>query len=132
MISNMKTWMFGVLAGATAAAEGQKAMVGTNAGGLFVLEPWITPSLFYRFLGEGKGTAAFDSYTLCQVLGPIKGNKLMRAHWDSWWYPSDFKNLADRGVEIIRLPIGDWTLNPYGPYKGCMDGAAEKIDWFYD
>ena len=23
---------------------------GTNLGGLFVLEPWITPSLFYQFL----------------------------------------------------------------------------------
>jgi len=40
--------------------------------------------------------------------------------------------LADRNVEIIRLPIGDWTLNPYGPYVGCMDGAAEKITWMLD
>ena len=23
---------------------------GVNLGGLFVLEPWITPSLFYQFL----------------------------------------------------------------------------------
>ena len=28
-----------------------KAMTGVNAGGWMVLEPWITPSLFYRFLG---------------------------------------------------------------------------------
>lgn len=107
-------------------------MTGTNAGGLFVLEPWITPSLFYRFLGTGEGEAAFDSYTLCENLGPIKGNKLMRAHWDTWWTEKDFKDLSTRGVDIIRLPIGDWTLNPYGPYVGCMDGAAEQIDWFYD
>lgn len=32
----------------------------------------------------------------------------------------------------MRLPIGDWTLTSYGPYVGCMDGAAEKIDWFLD
>ena len=31
-----------------------KAMVGTNLGGWMVLEPWITPSLFYRFLGKTK------------------------------------------------------------------------------
>jgi hypothetical protein len=30
------------------------AMVGTNIGGWMVLEPWITPSLFYRFLGKTK------------------------------------------------------------------------------
>ena len=66
----------------------QKAMTGTNAGGWMVLEPWITPSLFYRFLGMGKSTspaAAFDSYTVCQSLGGVEGNKLMRAHWDSWF-----------------------------------------------
>jgi len=33
---------------------------------------------------------------------------------------------------MVRLPIGDWTLDPYGPYIGCMDGAKEKIDWFFD
>ena len=31
-----------------------KAMVGANIGGWMVLEPWITPSLFYRFLGKTK------------------------------------------------------------------------------
>jgi hypothetical protein len=44
-----------------------KAMVATNLGGWFVLEPWITPSLFYRFLdmrpGQGGGPA-MDSYRL--------------------------------------------------------------------
>ena len=34
-------------------AKGDKrAIVGTNIGGWQVLEPWITPSLFYRFLGK--------------------------------------------------------------------------------
>ena len=33
---------------------------------------------------------------------------------------------------MVRLPIGDWTLKPYGPYVGCMDGAEEKISWMFD
>merc|ERR1711871_89576 len=70
-----------------------------------------------------------DSYTFCEALGPVEGNNVMRAHWDSWVTEDHLKALADRNVEIIRLPIGDWTLKPYGPYKGCMDGAKEKIDW---
>jgi len=37
--------------------------------------------------------------------------------------------LAERGVELVRLPIGDWTLRQYGPYTKCMDGAEERIDW---
>merc|ERR1712086_413543 len=73
-----------------------------------------------------------DSFTLCEALGPTEGNAVMRAHWDAWYKEANISDLADRGVEIIRLPVGDWTLDPYGPYVGCMDGAAEKIDWFYD
>ena len=51
------------------------ATVGTNIGGWMVLEPWITPSLFYRFLdkthSEGVGT---DMWTFCEALGPEVGN----------------------------------------------------------
>ena len=109
------------------------AKVGTNIGGWQVLEPWITPSLFYRFLGKTKSEGVgIDSWTLCEALGPLEGNKLMRAHWDAWLTEDHVKGLAERGVEIVRLPIGDWTLRQYGPYTGCMDGAEEKIQWFLD
>jgi glucan 1,3-beta-glucosidase len=123
--------------GAAAAARVEakapnRAMTGTNAGGWQVLEPWITPSLFYRFLGKEKGQVGMDSYTFCEALGPVEGNKVMRAHWDAWFTEAHFKELAEKELEIIRLPIGDWTLEPYGPFIGCMDGAAEKIEWFYD
>lgn len=95
-----------------------------------VLEPWITPSFFYRFLGkthtEGVGA---DCWTVCEALGPEEGNKVMRSHWDHWLTKDHIKGLAERDVEIVRLPIGDWTLMPYGPYIGCMDGAKEKISW---
>ena len=43
------------LGAAVAIVEGKRAMTGTNAGGWMVLEPWITPSLFYRFLGKEEG-----------------------------------------------------------------------------
>ena len=54
-IQKMKTFACATLlaAGASAAANG-RAMVGTNIGGWQVIEPWITPSLFYRFLLKTK------------------------------------------------------------------------------
>ena len=110
-----------------------KAMIGTNAGGWQVLEPWITPSLFYRFLGkthsEGVG---MDQWTFCEALGPEEGNRVLRDHWDSWYTEEHIKGMADREVEIVRLPIGDWTLRQYGPYEGCTEGAEDKIQWFLD
>jgi len=34
----------------------------------------------------------------------------MNAHWESWITEDDIAALAQKEVEIIRLPIGDWTL----------------------
>ena len=73
-----------------------------------------------------------DSFTFCEALGPDYGNLVMRQHWDLFFREADIKNLAERGIEMVRLPVGDWTLEPYGPYVGCMDGAADKITWMFD
>jgi len=104
------------------------AMVGTNIGGWMVLEPWISPSLFYRFLGkthsEGVG---MSQWTFCEALGAKEGNRVLRAHWDAWLTEEYIKELADSEIELVRLPLGDWTLKQYGPYHGCTDGAKEKI-----
>ena len=55
-----------------------EAIVGVNLGGWMVLEPWMTPSLFYQFLGKKYNQSApnigMDSWTFCESLGPIEGN----------------------------------------------------------
>ena len=53
---------------------------GVNLGGWMVLEPWITPSLFYQFLGKGEGEIAIDSYSFCEVLGAKEANRQLRQH----------------------------------------------------
>jgi aryl-phospho-beta-D-glucosidase BglC (GH1 family) len=70
-----------------------------------------------------------DSWTVCEVLGPEAGNKLMREHWSSFYTEEHIGNLSMRGVEMVRLPVGDWTLDPYDVYVGCMDGAADMVMW---
>lgn len=53
----------------TAAASKEAfAVQGVNLGGWLVLEPWITPSLFYSSLNRIEGNVAFDSYTFCEVM----------------------------------------------------------------
>jgi glucan 1,3-beta-glucosidase len=47
----------------------------------------------------------------------------MKAHWNKFYTEDYIKDLSLKGIQRIRLPIGDWTINPYGPYIGCMDGA---------
>ena len=78
--------MFSKLALALSTANAA-AVVGTNIGGWMVLEPWITPSLFYQFLNKNQNTdgVGIDSYTLCESLGPVAGNTVMRAHWETFY-----------------------------------------------
>ena len=110
---------------------------GVNLGGWMVLEPWITPSIFYQFLGKGEGEVAIDTYSFCEVLGPEEGNRQLRNHWKTWVTEDDIKKLADSGaVNSLRLPVGDFNFEPYGPYIGCTDGALDYIenllDWAHE
>ena len=103
-----------------------KPIVGTNLGGLFVLEPWITPSLFYRFLEEKPLNFGLDSYSFCAALGPKKGNDVMRQHWDLFYTEQDIKDLSERvSVHIdnfLTMPsfvmhylsmIDSYDINPF-------------------
>ena len=56
-----------------------------------------------------------------------EGNRVLRAHWDSWVTEDYIQQLSQTEVTIVRLPIGDWTLKPYGPYLGCTEGAGDMI-----
>ncbi len=90
---------------------------GANLGGWMVLEPWITPTLFYQFLGGGEGTTAFDTYTFCEVLGAEKANKQLHKHWETWVTEDIIKEMAASGaVNSLRLPVGDYMFRSYGPY----------------
>ncbi len=106
---------------------------GVNLGGWMVLEPWITPSLFYQFLGGDENTTATDIYSFCAVLGPEEGNKQLKRHWDAWVTEEIVEELnASGAVNSLRLPVGDWMYKPYGPYIGCTDGALEYVDDLLD
>jgi glucan 1,3-beta-glucosidase len=137
---------------------------GVNLGGWMVLEPWITPSLFYQFLGKGEGEIAMDTYTFCEVLGPEEANRQLRRHvswllllerksiifdflsnflelnnvffliqqWATWVTREIIEELAQSGINSLRLPVGDYMYKSYGPYDGCFDGALEYVDMLLD
>eukprot|EP01035_Chromulina_nebulosa_P023578 gene23578-30572_t len=110
-------------------------MRGTNIGGWLVLEPWITPSLFYQFLGTfetfGESTpdhVAMDSYTFCTALGDEEANRQLRRHWSTWVTEKEIQEIAASGADTLRVPVGDWMFVPYEPYIGCFDGAIDEFD----
>ena len=96
-----------------------------------VLEPWITPSLFYQFLGKDENHVAMDHYSFCKVLGPTEGNKQLRRHWKSWVTQDIIKELADSGaVNSLRVPVGDFMFEPYGPYGELLIYMSIILDMF--
>lgn len=108
---------------------------GTSLGGWLVIEPWITPSLFYQFLGatekwgeDAEQHVGIDSRTFCTALGDQEANRQLRLHWANWVTEEQIDNLAGMGVETLRVPVGDWMFSPYEPYIGCWDGALEELD----
>ncbi|EEY68208.1 glucan 1,3-beta-glucosidase, putative [Phytophthora infestans T30-4] len=69
-----------------------------------------------------------DTYTFCTALGGEEANRQLRIHWATWVTEEDMKELAEAGVNSVRVPVGDWMFNPYEPYIGCTDGAVKELD----
>jgi glucan 1,3-beta-glucosidase len=108
---------------------------GVNLGGWLVLEPWLTPTLFYQFLStqerfgdKAPEKTAMDIYTFCTALGTEEANRQLRVHWANWVTEEDIADLAAAGINSLRVPVGDWMFNPYVPFIGCTDGAVEELD----
>lgn len=98
---------------------------GVNTGGWFVLEPWITPSMF-----EGNG--AVDEYTLTQELGADAAKSKLQQHWNSWITQDDFNQMAKAGLNHVRIPIGYWSVirrdgEPY--VQGAYEVLGKALDW---
>jgi glucan 1,3-beta-glucosidase len=87
-----------------------KQLRGVNLGGWLVLEKWITPSLF-------EGRSATDEYGLCQELGGGK-EIFFEKHRQEFITEADFKWIADRGLNAVRLPVGYWIFGDAEPYAG--------------
>ncbi|MDN5804712.1 MAG: cellulase family glycosylhydrolase, partial [Microlunatus sp.] len=92
---------------------------GVNLGGWFVVEPWMTPALF-------AGTPAVDEYTL---MSAPRGPDLIRRHRETFITEADFAWIADHGLDLVRLPVGFWTMHGTPPYLPALDLLDEAMNW---
>jgi len=107
---------------------GNTKVRGVNLGGWFVLEPWITPSIFEN---SGSDTIV-DEYTLTKELGKDEARKRLANHWNSWITQSDFYQIKKAGLNHVRIPIGYWSIYPISgdPYvQGAYDVLGKALDW---
>lgn len=102
---------------------------GVNLGGWFVLEPWITPSIFQQW---ANGNGVVDEWTFCQTLGPAEAYNRLSSHWNSWITQDDFNQVAAAGLNHVRIPIGYWSIIPVDgePYvQGAYNILGQALDW---
>ncbi|KAJ2716482.1 hypothetical protein H4R19_000621 [Coemansia spiralis] len=104
---------------------------GVNLGGLFVLEPWITPSLFEPWAAQ-LGSPVVDEWTYCAALGKVECGTRLARHWSTWAQEADVATLASLGINTLRIPIGYWALAPDAsePYvQGQIPYLEQVLGW---
>lgn len=65
-------------------------------------------------------------------LGKAEMQKRMQKHWSSWITESDFAEMAGHGLNLVRIPIGYWSVSPRegDPYvQGAYEYLGKAIEW---
>ena len=107
---------------AAAPAAPLQKIRGVNLGSWLVLEKWITPSVF-------KGSSAPDEFTLCKELGTKAATDRLHTHQNTFITENDFKWLADRGINAVRIPVGYWVLGGEEPFVGSPETLDRAFAW---
>ncbi|PWN48295.1 glycoside hydrolase [Violaceomyces palustris] len=113
---------------------------GVNLGSWFVQEGWMETA--FMACATGTQQAEFDivnGFGTSQA-GLVSAQAYMEQHWDTWITEQDFINLANMGINTVRLPIGYWSVGPYftqnspfSPYASVYSYSwryvARAINW---
>ncbi|KAG6820386.1 hypothetical protein H0H93_001156 [Arthromyces matolae] len=102
---------------------GKDRIHGVNLGGLFVLEPFISPALFQKYPG------AVDEWTLSTLMRADTANggiNQLEDHYNTFITEEDIAQIAGAGLNWIRLPVPFWAIEvwPGEPF-------LEKTSWKY-
>ncbi|KAI0058194.1 glycoside hydrolase [Artomyces pyxidatus] len=80
---------------------------GVNLGSWFVLERWIADAPF-----QGAAPPGQSDHDVAR--GP-DGQRILEEHWDNWMAEDDWKWIAERGINTVRIPIGYYELCSVDP-----------------
>uniref|UniRef100_A0A060T6J2 glucan 1,3-beta-glucosidase n=1 Tax=Blastobotrys adeninivorans TaxID=409370 RepID=A0A060T6J2_BLAAD len=114
---------------------GKTPIHGVNLGGWLVVEPFITPSFFEKYGSHKDGVV--DEWTLVDKLNQTGGEDLVKQtlekHYSTFVTESTFKEIAEAGLDHVRIPYGYWALDTYpGDHffpKVCWRYLLRGIEW---
>lgn len=107
---------------------------GVALGGWLILEPYITPSLFLEFnKTSGKESdIPIDEHSYCKKLGYKEAEQRLTKHWDTFYNESDFAQIKEYGLNMVRIPIGYWAFEKLGNdlyVSGAQKYLDRAIEW---
>lgn len=83
---------------------------GVNLGGLFVMEPFITPSLYQKYPG------AVDEWTLSTMMAADTANgglDQLEEHYNTFITERDIAEIAGAGLNWVRIPVPFWAIETW-------------------
>ncbi|KAJ5513247.1 Glycoside hydrolase superfamily [Penicillium fimorum] len=101
---------------------GSQPIRGVNLGGWLSIEPFIVPSLFSKW---PSSAGIIDEYTLTKKLGNSAADTLEK-HYAEFISESDLKEIAEAGLDHVRIPYSYWAVTTYDG-----DPYVPKIAWRY-
>ncbi|MCO5556514.1 hypothetical protein L7F22_010063 [Adiantum nelumboides] len=104
---------------------------GVNLGGWFILERWMTPSLFPQSL-VNRGAA--DQWTwMTAIANDTKAAQMLKTHWSTFITEQDFIDIAAAGLNTVRIPVPHWAFDAvaWEPYLGYAEQPyiAQALLW---
>lgn len=104
---------------------------GVNAGGLCVIECWMNGFSRDGVPDKSDGIRVRDHKSATKVLLKRFGKEKTKALWqeyrENWWSEADFKNCADMGMNVIRLPFTYMTVD-FDAIEG-YENAGKNYDF---
>ncbi|KAI0717235.1 glycoside hydrolase [Cerioporus squamosus] len=99
---------------------GKDRVYGVNLGGLFVLEPFISPSIFQDY------PSAKDEWTLSTSLAAAgQLEQVLEDHYKTFISEEDIAQIVGAGLNWIRLPILFWAIETSSDVG--QDGSGQTV-----
>ncbi len=95
---------------------------GVNLGNWLVLEKWMDIRIF-------EGCEAEDETWLVRDLPEEELHRRIRKHRDTYVTEEDFAWIAEKGINLVRIPVPYFVFGDRKPFMGCIQYVDKAFDW---
>lgn len=99
-----------------------KQIRGVNLGNWLVLEKWMQPGFFVD-------TDAEDEIWLNRRLQKEAVKEKMERHRSTYVEEADFRQIAEKGFWLVRIPVPYFVFGDRPPLNGCVEYLDRAFDW---